>query len=113
MKKFKGAVTDSIQGISYDPVNRPGASNLLSIYAACTNEEVEVVAARYTNKGHAELKVDVAEAVENMLKGPRTEFERLREDHTYLAEIAKEGAEKAQERSRKTLQEVRTLVGFC
>ncbi len=39
----------------------------------------------------------------------QAEFERLREDHTYLAEIAKEGAEKAQERSRKTLQEVRTL----
>ena len=113
LKKFKGAVTDSIQGISYDPVNRPGASNLLSIYAACTSEEVEVVAARYTNKGHAELKVDAANVVENMLKGPRAEFERLRKDHGYLAEIAKEGAEKAQERSWKTLQEVRTLVGFC
>ena len=113
LKKFKGAVTDSIQGISYDPVNRPGASNLLSIYAACTSEEVEAVAARYTNKGHAELKMDVANVVENMLKGPRAEFERLRKDHGYLAEIAKEGAEKAQERSRKTLQEVRTLVGFC
>ncbi|KAF9480901.1 tryptophanyl-tRNA synthetase [Pholiota conissans] len=112
-QKFKGAVTDSIQGVTYDPINRPGTSNLLSILSACTGEEVESLAARYANKGHADLKADVAEAVENMLKGPRSEFERLRHDHKYLADVAKEGAEKAKERSTKTVEEVRSLVGLC
>lgn len=113
LSKFKGAVTDSIRGITYDPVNRPGAANLLSIFAACTNEQAEGVAARYADKGHAELKIDVADAVENILKGPRAEFERLRKDQGYLAQVAKEGAEKAQELSGKTMKEVRDLVGFC
>ncbi|KAF8959766.1 hypothetical protein BDZ97DRAFT_1704948 [Flammula alnicola] len=111
--KFKGAVTDSIQGVTYDPINRPGTSNLLSILAACTNDEVEQVAGRYEGKGHADLKEDVAEAVENMLKGPRAEFERLRQDQEFLATVAKQGAEKAKERSSKTMKEVRSLVGLC
>ncbi|KAF8172075.1 hypothetical protein BJ912DRAFT_1034170 [Pholiota molesta] len=113
LSKFKGAVTDSVQGVTYDPVNRPGTANLLSILSACTGEEAEHVAGRYAGKGHAELKVDVADAVESMLKGPRSEFERLRQDQAYLAAVAKEGAEKAKERSMRTMEQVRKLVGFC
>lgn len=110
--KIRGAVTDSIQGITYDPINRPGASNLLTILAACTEADVEDVATRYTNKGHGDLKNDVANAIEEMIKVPRGELERLRDDRTYLESVAKHGAERAQERSRATLCLVRKLVGL-
>ncbi|KAF5318080.1 hypothetical protein D9619_012185 [Psilocybe cf. subviscida] len=110
--KFRSAVTDSIQYITYDPANRPGTSNLLNILAACTNETVEEVARRYSSKNHSDLKADVGEAVENMLKQPRAEFHRLREDKDYLAVVAKEGAEKAKERSSRTMTGVRKLVGL-
>ena len=110
--KIKGAVTDSTLGITYDPAARPGAANLLTILAACTGEEVETVALRYADKGHGEFKADVADAVEELIKGPRAEFERLRGETAYLASIAEEGAAKARELSGVTLREVRTRIGL-
>ncbi|KAH8100299.1 tryptophanyl-tRNA synthetase [Cristinia sonorae] len=110
--KIRGAVTDSISGITYDPVSRPGAANLLTILAACTNEEPTEVAKRYANKGHGDLKADVVDAVENLLRKPRAEFERLRSEDAYLSEVAREGASKARARSEVTMQEIRKRVGL-
>ena len=110
--KIRGAVTDSIKGITYDPVNRPGTSNLLTILAASTEEDVREVARRYTTKGHGDLKFDVADAIEEMLKVPRGELERLRDDRGYLESVANDGAARARERSRTTLCIVRKLVGL-
>lgn len=110
--KIRGAVTDSTLGITYDPVARPGAANLLSIFGACTGEEPTAVAARYADKGHGELKADVADAVEELIKGPRAEFERLRGETEYLASVAREGAEKARQLSAGTIREVRARIGL-
>ncbi|KAI0628811.1 tryptophanyl-tRNA synthetase [Trametes polyzona] len=110
--KIRGAITDSTLGITYDPVARPGAANLLSIFSACTGEEPETIAARYANKGHGDLKADVADAVEELIKGPRAEFERLRGEREYLASVAKDGAEKARQLSEVTIREVRARVGL-
>ncbi|KAI6111219.1 Aminoacyl-tRNA synthetase, partial [Pisolithus sp. B1] len=78
--KIRAAVTDSIPGISYDPVHRPGTSNLLTILAACTESDVQDVARTYSSRGHGRLKSDVADAVEELLKGPRSELERIRRE---------------------------------
>jgi tryptophanyl-tRNA synthetase len=110
--KIRGAVTDSITGITYDPVARPGTSNLLTILAACTNEPIADVARRYEAKGHGHLKADVAEVVEEMIKAPRAEFERIRHETTYLNQVARDGAERAKERSRITMREVRARLGL-
>ena len=78
--KIRGAVTDSIAGITYDPTNRPGTANLLTILAACTGQEPSDVAALYAGKGHGILKSDVADAVEEVIRGPRAEFNKLRSE---------------------------------
>jgi tryptophanyl-tRNA synthetase len=105
-------VTDSLGPITYDPVLRPGTSNLLAILAACTDEDVLDVAKRYEGKGHGVLKTDVTEAVEQMIKGPRHEFEKIRLEKGYLEVVAKAGAEKAKLRSEATMKEVRALIGL-
>ncbi|KAG6827819.1 hypothetical protein H0H92_010335 [Tricholoma furcatifolium] len=110
--KLRSAVTDSIQGITYDPVARPGTSNLLTILAACADEDVHIVAQRYQGKGHGHLKGDVAEALEEMIKGPRAEFERIRHETAYLDGIALDGATKAKERSEVTMHVVRERLGL-
>ena len=110
--KIRGAVTDSMHGITYDPISRPGTSNLLTILAACTDEQVETVAKRYETKGHGQLKADVYEAIEEMLKGPRTEFEKIRRDIPYLERVAQTGAEKARQKSELTMREVRNRLGL-
>ncbi|EIW85642.1 tryptophanyl-tRNA synthetase [Coniophora puteana RWD-64-598 SS2] len=111
-KKLKRAVTDSIRGITYDPVARPGTSNLLTILAACLDKDVHEVAVAYASKGHGELKSDVADAVESVFKGPRKEFERIRGEKAYLEEVARKGAERARERSGRVIKEVRQALGL-
>ncbi|KAI0792656.1 tryptophanyl-tRNA synthetase [Abortiporus biennis] len=110
--KIRGAVTDSIAGITYDPVERRGTANLLTILAACSDEEVGQVASRYADKGHGQLKADVADAVSELLRKPRAEFERLKGETAYLNAVAQSGAAKARERSEVTMVEVRKRVGL-
>lgn len=112
-RKIKGSVTDSLGNITYDPAVRPGTSNLLAILAACTDEDVHVVAARYRDKGHGPLKADVAEAIELLIQGPRSEFEKLKGETQYLDEVAREGARRARARSEVTLKEVRETIGLA
>jgi len=110
--KIRGAVTDATIGVTYDPETRPGAANLLTILAACADEDVREVAKRYHDKGHGQLKADVTEAVEEMMKGPREEFERLKGETEYIISVSKAGAAKAREFSETTLREVRERVGL-
>ncbi|KAJ4481153.1 hypothetical protein J3R30DRAFT_3656795 [Lentinula aciculospora] len=113
-QKIRSAVTDSIPGITYDPVNRPGTANLLRILAACNNnEDVRKTAMKYKGKNHGDLKKDVTDAVEELLKGPRASFEILRREKDYLKQVAREGAEKARSKSEATMLEVRARVGLA
>jgi tryptophanyl-tRNA synthetase len=108
--KIRASVTDSIPGITYDPLARPGTSNLVAILAACTNEDPKEVALRYKN--HGELKADVADAIEETIKGPRNEFGRIKKDTAYLLQVAEKGALKARARSDVTMREVRECIGL-
>ncbi|KAJ7348861.1 hypothetical protein DFH08DRAFT_130553 [Mycena albidolilacea] len=111
--KVRSAVTDSITtGITYDPVARPGTSNLLTILAACTDADVHDVAARCAGMNHGELKAEVASAVEALVAGPRAEFQRLLEDGGYLDQVAQDGAAAARELSAQTMVQVRARVGL-
>ncbi|RXW20248.1 hypothetical protein EST38_g5596 [Candolleomyces aberdarensis] len=110
--KLRSAVTDSIQGVTYDPVNRPGVSNLLTILGACMEKTPSDLAEEYANKSNAELKALVIDAVQELFKDPRTEFERLRDERAYLTEVAKDGAERAKAISQETIRNVRSFVGL-
>ena len=80
-------MTDSISGITFDPAERPGTNNPLTILSACTGETPAVLAERE----------DVVEAVEEALRKPRAELARLLEEKAFLAQVSRNGAEKAQE----------------
>ncbi|EAU82006.2 tryptophanyl-tRNA synthetase [Coprinopsis cinerea okayama7 len=110
--KIRSAVTDSVKGISYDPEQRPGISNLLTILGACLNKDPVDVAATYANKTTAEFKNDVVDAVEELFKGPRSEYERLRQERGFLEQVAKDGAERARALSQETMKHVRSMVGL-
>lgn len=110
--KIRGAVTDSYLGITFDPVNRPGVSNVVTILATCTKRNPDEVAELYASKGHAQLKADTAEAVEALLRQPREEFMRLKAETKYLEEITKDGATRAREISEATMALVRSQIGL-
>ncbi|CAL1703301.1 unnamed protein product [Somion occarium] len=110
--KFRRAVTDSTVGVTYDPVGRPGVSNLLTILAACTGENVLDVAKRFKSKGLGDLKAEVTDAVVQLIQQPRAEFERLRDDPAYLSAVALQGATKSRLIGEETMKVVRSRVGL-
>lgn len=115
-KVVRSAVTDSIPGITYDPVTRPGISNLLTVLASFRSNspanELSVLASEYANKGAGDLKKDVADAIIEGWRQPRSEFGRLKEDKGYLLSVLEEGRRKAETISRTTLSVVRRIIGL-
>lgn len=113
--KIASAVTDSVSGISYSPTTRPGVSNLIEIYAQMVNrKDFEKVAEEFSSAGFSmkELKATAAEAVAEGLAGIRREYEKIVEDKAYLDNIAKTGADRAEESAQPTMQRVKKALGL-
>ena len=111
IRKFKRAVTDSDNQIIYSP-DKPGISNLLSIYSAFTNKSLEDAEKEFKGVGYAEFKVAVGEAVASIIEPIRQEKNRLLNDKAYLDEVLKNGAERAERLAYRTLSKVYKKVGL-
>lgn len=110
-KKIKSSVTDSTGIIEYDPENKPGISNLLSIYSVVTNRSIDSLVADYNGKGYGEFKTDVGEAVVALLLPIQEKYyELLNSDE--LDNILDRGAEHARAVANKTLQRMKNAVGL-
>lgn len=111
VRKFKRAVTDSEGMIAYSD-DKPGVSNLLTIFSSVTGKSIESIVSDYRGKGYAELKQGVADAVIEKLKPAQQKYSELIGDKAYLLSIAKEGAEKAERIANRTLSKVYKKVGL-
>ena len=112
VRKVKRAVTDCNSDIVFDPDGRPGASNLLSIFSACTGKSIDESVQSFAGLGYGALKQQVADAVVELLKPIRESFEQYMSDKTYLQQCAKDGAEKASAAARKTVRKVYHKLGL-
>lgn len=112
-RKVKRAVTDSEADIRFDPVNKPGVSNLLSIIAALTGQSVEEAAAELQGQGYGKLKDRVSECVIETLAPLQSEHRRLMADKAYLQGVLKDNAEIANGMALRTLRKVQRKVGFA
>ncbi|MDR0855817.1 MAG: tryptophan--tRNA ligase [Clostridiales bacterium] len=110
-RKFKRAVTDSGDTVRY-AADKPGVSNLLSIYSAFTGMNTAEAEGRFAGKGYGDFKLAVADAVIATLSPMRKEYTRLLADKPYLMSVLKSGADKANRAARKTLAKVYKKVGF-
>ena len=113
MKKFKRAVTDSDTFIAFDPENKPGVSNLLSIYTSFTGLTMDEAVKHFDGLGYGSLKTEVAEAVIAGLEPVQSEYKKILSDKAYLEKIMADGAEKASAQARKTLRKVYRKVGLA
>lgn len=111
LRKCKRAVTDSDSEIRYSE-DKPGVSNLIEIYSACTGKSIEESEKEFDGKGYGEFKPAVAEAVNAILEPMHKEFERILKDKAYLDGIIKENDDKARYFANKTLRKVRKKIGF-
>ncbi|MGH8921134.1 MAG: tryptophan--tRNA ligase [Acidimicrobiales bacterium] len=112
-RKIKRAVTDadeSADPVRYDPVAKPGVSNLLEILGACTGRAPADVAAGYTRYGP--LKADTAAAVVGVVEGIQRRFDDLAADPGYVAGVLEAGAAHAAGVAGVTLARAYTAVGL-
>lgn len=112
LRKFKRAVTDSDSTIKFDPENKAGVSNLLSIYSAFTGKTVSDAEKEFAGKGYGEFKLAVGETVADGLEPIQKEQARLLADKEYLNGVLKEGALAAAKKANKTLAKVYKKIGF-
>ncbi|HET6562690.1 MAG TPA: tryptophan--tRNA ligase [Marmoricola sp.] len=111
-KKVRSAVTDSETEVRFDEQNKPGVSNLLTIYSALTGESVEALVDKYAGRGYGDLKGDLAEVVVEFVTPFRDRTFALLEDRAELARVLDAGAERANEVAARTLADVYERVGF-
>ena len=113
-KKIKSAVTDSEGIIEYreGDEGKAGVNNLLTIMSAVTGKSIESIVKDYEGQGYGTFKNDVAEAVVEMIRPIRGEYDRIITDKEYLKNICEDGAQKAYSISRRTMNKVYKKVGF-
>ncbi|HEX6246365.1 MAG TPA: tryptophan--tRNA ligase [Nocardioidaceae bacterium] len=111
-KKIRSAVTDSGTEVRYDAEEKPGISNLLTIYSALTGRPVEDIADQYTGRGYGDFKKDLGEVVVEFVTPFRDRTLELLEDRAELDNVLRKGAEKASAVAERTLADVYDRVGF-
>ena len=112
-RKIRRAVTDSETEIRFDPENKPGVSNLLSIISALTGESFDSICAELNGQGYGALKNRAADCAIAALEPMQAEYKRLMADKDYLMKVQSESAEKAAWLAQKTLRKVQKKIGFA
>ena len=110
-KKISRAVTDSLGVINYSD-EQPGVKNLLDLLIAINGSTAEELVEYYKDKGYADLKKDVADAIVNELEPIQNKVKDILKDKKALEDIYKLGAEKANYVSMKTLRKMQKKIGF-
>jgi tryptophanyl-tRNA synthetase len=112
IRKFKRAVTDSDTVVRYAPEEKPGVSNLMTIYRAFTGKAYEDIEREFDGRGYGDFKLAVGEACADGLSSVREEFARLIADKAHLEAVMKAGADEAAYCASKTMAKVRRKIGF-
>jgi len=111
-KKIRSAVTDTGREIIFDQANKPGVSNLLTIYAALSGRTIEELVAAYDGKGYGDLKKDLAEVVAEFVRPVQQRTNAYLDDPGQLDKLLAIGAEKARAVAVPTLKTVYDRIGF-
>lgn len=111
IRKFKRAVTDSDSRVIMSE-DKPGVSNLISIYSAVTGKTTQEVEREFDGKGYGDFKLAVGEAVADELAPIKQKHDEIIKDKKELERLYRIGAEKAEYVARKTYLKAMKKVGF-
>ncbi|WP_062207281.1 tryptophan--tRNA ligase [Streptomyces sp. NBRC 109706] len=111
-KKFRSAVTDTGTEIRYDPVAKPGLSNLLTIYAALTGNTVQELEEKFSGQLYGPLKTELADVFTDWVAPFQARTQEFLDDPAELDRQLARGAEKARAVAAGTLARVYDVVGF-
>ena len=111
-KKIRKAVTDSTGRITFEPTERPGVSNLVSIYGALAELSHNEVCERFEGKQTIDLKDELAELLVEKLQPICERIHELESDPGYVDQVLTEGADKAKSIATKNLDDIMRLMGI-
>lgn len=111
-KKIRSAVTDTGREIIFDVENKPGVSNLLTIYSALTGRPVDALVLDYDGKGYGDLKKDLGEVFTEWVTPVQERVRMYLDDVASLDKILASGAERAREVAATTLRRSYEKIGF-
>ena len=110
-KAIMKATTDSEGIIKFDIENKPGVSNLLTIYSVLSGKSIETLENEYEGKGYGDFKKDLVEVTAAALAPIREKYNEIRNSDELIA-ILKDGAERANAIADKTMRRVRDTFGL-
>ena len=110
-KKIMSAVTDSGNEVKFDEENKPGISNLLTIYSAIKDISIEEAEERFKDSRYGDFKKAVADAVIEELEPFQARYREILANKSY-EKVLEEGAEKARKIANQTLKRVQKAVGL-
>jgi tryptophanyl-tRNA synthetase len=111
-KKIRSAVTDSGTEVRFDPVDKPGVSNLLLIYSAITDRPVEDIEAEFAGQQYGQFKVALGDLVADFVEAFGSRTRGLLDDRGELDRVLADGAARAREVAAATLATVYDRSGF-
>lgn len=111
-KKIMKAVTDSEDKVYYDPINKPGISNLLTIYSCLSGEDIKVIEDRYKDAiNYGVFKKDLCALLEKELLPIQEKVNKLKESGD-LNLILFNGSLSAQLAAKRKITEIYKKVGL-
>jgi len=111
-KKIRSAVTDTGREVRFDPAEKPGVSNLLSIHSALSGRSVADLEQDFAGRGYGDLKKELAEVVTEALGPVRERTLGLLGDPAVLDDVLADGARRANAIAEETLALVYDRVGL-
>ncbi len=110
-KSIMRATTDSDGIIKYDPKNKPGVSNLLTIYSVLSGISIEDLEKKYEGCGYGDFKKDLVEVTVNALAPIQERYNEIRNSEE-LIKILEDGAARANAIAEKTIKRVKDKFGL-
>ena len=111
-KKIRKAVTDSTGTVTFEPTERPGVSNLVSVYSALAELNHSEVCERFEGKQTVDLKDELAELLVEKLRPICERTIELEGEPGYIDQVLKDGADKAKSIATENLDSIMRLMGL-
>ncbi|HXD61909.1 MAG TPA: tryptophan--tRNA ligase [Lacisediminihabitans sp.] len=112
LKKIKSAVTDDDREVRFDRANKPGVSNLLTIYSVMAGKSIAELEREYDGHGYGDLKKDLAEVVVDTFSPIRARVQELLDDPAELDRMLAGNADRAAEIADATVAKVYDRMGL-
>lgn len=110
-QKIARATTDSERLVVFDE-NRPGITNLLTIYQTLTGQSQQEIEATFAGKGYGDFKAALTEQLVATLSPIQQRYHELISDMAELENTLKKGADAVRPQATTTLNRVKDVIGL-